>query len=306
MTGVVTSAAPLGHARSHFAGAVHDGLIYVFGGGGAGFKSLDSTEVYDPAGDTWSPCAPMPAPRSGIAAATLGDRILVMGGGFRNDDGTFDFKSTVDVYLPREDRWESGPSLVFRHDAPASQALDGTVYLFGGHHPEAEGGPLTDPAFDVCEALVPGADAWATISPMPTPRFSLALAPVDGTIWAMGGGACQADGTFANLDTVESFDPKDGNWGPAPTCLPWPSAGPYATAYGDGLVVAGGNVDGKVTARMARYRTQGNAWEELPPLPAPRVMGMLLDSGNGLFLIGGREADAKTVTADVYRVQPGP
>ena len=40
-------------------------------------------EVYDPATDVWSGAPAMPTPRHGLGAATLGNRIYVVGGGPR-------------------------------------------------------------------------------------------------------------------------------------------------------------------------------------------------------------------------------
>lgn len=295
-------AAPLAEARSHFAFAVWDGKLYVFGGGGEGFKSLSSTEVYDPAADRWERRAPLPGPRSGIVAATVGNRIYVMGGGFRNDDGTFDFKSLVEVYLPEEDRWETGPSLIMRHDAPTAIVHDSAIYLFGGHHPDATGGPLTDPAFGFSEHLENGADRWRELPPMPTPRFSLAACMMHGRIWLMGGGACQ-DGTFHNLDDIECFDPENGTWSAAETRLPWPGAGVSAATKDGSLYVAGGNDNTRISPRVARYG--GDAWEDLPDLPEGRVMGALCDVGGRLILAGGRGPDGKSVTPTTFVLNDG-
>ncbi len=303
MSRLLQSLQPMAHARSHFGAAAHGKRLYVFGGGGGNFKSLSSVESYHPDSDRWTECTPMPAARSGIAAATVGDRIYVMGGGFRRDDGRFDFKSTVDVYLPKEDRWESAPPLLHRHDAPAALSLGGSVYLFGGHHPDADGGPLTDPAFDVCEAMGEEPDGWRETAPLPTARFSLAALNVGDQIWAMGGGAFR-DGAFQNMDRIEVYHPSQNRWSPGPTTLPWPSAGLYAATLGTTLWVAGGN-DGKgITDRLACYHTAHDRWENLAPLEEARVMGALLAFEGALYLIGGREPDGKTPTATSYLIAP--
>ena len=303
MTVQITSISPMGEARSHFGSAVHDGLLYVFGGGGGDFKSLDSVEVYDPAADSWNARSPMPTPRSGIAAATVGDRIYVMGGGFRRPDGTFDFKSTVDIYLPNEDRWQVGPSLLERHDAPAAIAVDGNVYLIAGHHPEATGGPLTDPAFDVCERLDAGADAWHLAAPLPTPRFSLVALPVAGQIWAIGGGALVGE-QFENMAVVEVYNPTTDTWKAGPTTLPWPGAGLYAAVLGTTIWVAGGNDGNGISNRLSCYHVGHDRWDDCTPLPEPRVMGALVHLGDHLYLVGGRGGDDKTPTNTCFMIAP--
>jgi len=298
----ITPAAPMQAARSHFAVAVHGGRVYVFGGGGADFASLDSVEAYDPAADRWEACAPLPAPRSGIAAAALGGRVYVMGGGFKLPDGSFDFKSVVEAYDPAADRWAAAPPLKHRHDAPAALALGTEVYLFGGHHPDATGGPLTDPAFDGCEGFDPGDGAWREIAPLPTPRFSLACAAMPDGIWAMGGGAFR-EGAFRNLDLIEVYDPLGAVWGLAPTALPWPAAGLGAAVLGGRLYVAGGNDGGGISARVAAWDPGVGAWDEQGPLPEARVMGALVALDDALMWIGGRGLDGKTPTAGCFRLE---
>ena len=44
-------------------------------------KVFGQTESYDPVTDTWQDHAPMPTPRHGARAATIGDSIYVVGGG---------------------------------------------------------------------------------------------------------------------------------------------------------------------------------------------------------------------------------
>lgn len=290
---------PMGAARSHFGAAVHGGRLYVFGGGGNDFKSLSAVEAYDPKTDAWEACAPMPAPRSGIAAAAVGDRIYVCGGGFKLPDGRFDFKSAVEAYVPPDDGWENAPSLLKRHDAPAAVAIGGRVLLFGGHHPDATAGPLTDPGFEVAEGLEADAETWTELAPMPTARFS-AVAEVVGTrAWVMGGGAFR-EGGFRNLDVIEAYDPQANRWDTTPTRLPWPAAGLMAAALEGALYVAGGNDGDGISARVARYAD--DRWEALPPLPEGRVMGALLALDGALYVVGGRGPDGKQPVADVLRI----
>ncbi len=103
-------------ARSHPATAVYENKIYVFGGGGSAFKSLNTVEVYDPLRDRWSAGKEMPTLRSGAIAITLGNRIYVIGGGFKKPDGKFRFLPTMEVYNPKTDTWEQlTPMAIARH-----------------------------------------------------------------------------------------------------------------------------------------------------------------------------------------------
>jgi N-acetylneuraminic acid mutarotase len=293
--GTWTLARPMSTVRSHCAAAVHNERIYVFGGGGEGFAALKTAECYDPAKDAWTPIAPMPTARSGIVAAAFQNKIYVMGGGFKKPDGTFQFLTVVEIYDPEKDAWTKGPALQRRHDAPAAAVLGGRIYLVGGHLPDTPGGPLTDPAFDFFEVLDVVNGRWLELSPMPTPRFSLALVPWEGKLLAMGGGAF-CDGAFRNFDVVEAYDPLKGGWatsGIAP--LPWPTAGVGAVVANGAIHVFGGNDGAGIQPKAARY-TKDTGWVILPPLPEPRAAAAAVTLGGAIYLLGGRAADGKTPT----------
>ena len=84
-----TTRTPLGLPRPGAASAVLGGKLYVMGGrrfkaAREAWETLDITIVYDPATDAWTRRAPMPSPRTGIAASQVflkgQPRIEVVGG----------------------------------------------------------------------------------------------------------------------------------------------------------------------------------------------------------------------------------
>lgn len=282
---------PMPIVRSHFGSAAWNGNIYVFGGGGEGFKSLNRVDIYDPVADQWSAGHPMPTTRSGVVAVTLGDLIYVMGGGFKKPDGTFNFLTTVEVYDPKTDTWGKSPDLLMRHDAPASTVLNEKIYIFGGHHPAARGGPLTDPATNFSEVFDGGLKAWDALVPMPTPRFSLAAVAFGDKILAMGGGAFR-DGVFRNYDFVEVYDPVGQVWMKQDDLsLPWPSAGLGGCVMDEIVYVFGGNNGERIHSFVACYDQKARRWFDLPPMQESRAaMGVVVLGGN-IFVLGGRSAD---------------
>jgi N-acetylneuraminic acid mutarotase len=79
-----TVLAPMPTARSGHAAAVVSGRIVVMGGE-VNFDNpptyvFPQVELYDPAANTWTALDPMPVPRHGIGAATVGELIYVPGG----------------------------------------------------------------------------------------------------------------------------------------------------------------------------------------------------------------------------------
>lgn len=296
---------PLTTARSHPSVASHKGKVYVFGGGGPNFKSLNSTVCYDPQEGSWTPRTNMPTLRSGTMAATIGDRIYVMGGGFKQENGTFRFLTTVEIYHPETDSWEKGPDLLMPHDYPAVAILNDEIYILGGHHPDAtQGGPKTDPGFNFCERLNTKQGRWEAIAPLSVPRFALSAVTLGGKILAMGGVAFRPEG-FDNFTTIEVYDPANNRWSQEEgLALPWVAAGLGSAMLGDDLYVFGGYSSDNIHNRTARYSTKDGAWHAAAPLPAPVAAMGVTTCGGAIYSVGGWADDGRTPIHDVYRLTP--
>lgn len=292
---------PLADARSHCPPAVYGNNIYVFGGGGPQFASKNSVYMYNPATDTWERRADMPTYRSGSVSAVVGDRIYVMGGGFKQPNGEFKFLTTVEIYYPEHDRWETGPDLLMPHDYPAAAQLDDALYVLGGHHPDAtKGGPKTDPGFEFCERLDLAKGKWEEIAPLNQPRFALAAVVTEGQLLTMGGVAFTPEG-FNNFTLVERYDAASAQWVEDERhALPWPAAGLGACTLNDTVYIFGGYSTDNIHSRAARFDTSSNTWQRIPDLPAPRAAMGVATVGNTLYLIGGWADDGRTPQADVY------
>lgn len=290
---------PMHAARSHFAAASYKEKIYVFGGGGAGFTSLNSTEIYDTETDCWSKGKDMPTVRSGTVAAVLNKKIYVMGGGLKLPDGRFQFFRTVEIYDPENDTWTSGPDMLMPHDYPTSVVYEDQIYVIGGHHPDAtSGGPMTDPGFSFCEAFSRERAAWQELAPIREPRFALATAVINQKILVMGGAGLREEG-FTNFDLVESYDPASNKWSDSGIRLPWPAAGLGALVHNNRLFIIGGKSNNKIENRVAVFDPGINTWEELEPLQEGRIVMGVVSIGDTIYLLGGRGPDGKTPTAEV-------
>lgn len=74
---------PMPNAQGGIAAAALDGKLYVFGGeffGPGGSGVYEESWVYDPATDAWQSVTPMPVPRHGLGAVTIGDQVYVVAG----------------------------------------------------------------------------------------------------------------------------------------------------------------------------------------------------------------------------------
>lgn len=231
--------------------AVHEGKIYLFGGGyykpGKGMTSTDGAWVYDPVADSWASIRKMPTPRMNGFAAAVGKYIYISLGYNRQGGGK---KDVVEEYSSTY-RYDPQKNTYVRvADAPvtgcyiASGPYKGKIYAVPGSYHEygfhgdyhwADGALMYDPA----------ADRWIKID---APRirkrvFFLTQCSASvveaGKLWVVGGTTEKRTRTV----TTEYFDIERGVFVRGPDI-------PYGRCCGGGgivegvLAIAGGFVDG--------------------------------------------------------------
>lgn len=163
-----TTKTPMVNQRDNAANAVLDGIVYVMGGAPAGTGILDSMEAYDPATDTWTLKALMPA-----------------------------WSAT-----PSVPAWAIPGTLAARpayRYGPAAAAVNGLIYLIGGTslvngqgpiYPIAVYSPVTNAwsaTVPVTAATTAASTAGLPLAPIPTSRWGFDIAVVDGLLYAVGG-----------------------------------------------------------------------------------------------------------------------
>lgn len=172
---------------------VGDALYAIGGSSGAAPCSgapLATVERYDIDSGTWSSVAPLPSPRSDLAAYAHGGKIYVFGGCTGSE---FAVTNAVDVYDVADDTWSTAPADMPtpRSSMYAAGGKGDTVFVIGG---QANGIQLTtNEAYDIAK------NTWSTATPMPSPRAEMGLASHGGRIYTVGGGLT---GFSSNLNLV--------------------------------------------------------------------------------------------------------
>src|SRR5918996_3910135 len=153
----------------------------------------------------WRQLAPVPTPRTEVAAAAAENQIYVVGG-FANPDVTVPL---VEVYDIATDSWTEGPPLPVGVNHAMATSLKGEVYVLGGYL-----GPGLSNATDRVFVLRDG--AWEELPAMPEPRAAGGAAAVRGRILVAGGvgPGGLADSTLVFNPTNERWRTKDGVHGP--------------------------------------------------------------------------------------------
>jgi N-acetylneuraminic acid mutarotase len=235
---------PAGGLNAPAAVLLHD-RIYVIGGfTGASNVATDRVHVYDTKSRKWTELAPLPAPRGGHAAAALGGRIHVIGGG--DEVSTLSLHS---VYEPSTGAWREAATLSNPRGGLAAVVVRGELWAIGGRSgPEDFGdvdvydprtdtwrpGPSIDPrgthgavffrgaihvfggesqaggrALGDVLKLDPETRRWRTVSSLPTARGYARAAQQDGGVLVVGGSAAPGAGhASAGSKVVERYGPK--------------------------------------------------------------------------------------------------
>jgi kelch-like protein 8 len=169
-------------ARRGLGAAVVGNALYAIGGSTGttpcSGSPLATVERYDIDTDTWSTSAPLPSPRSDLAAVAHGGKIYVVGG----CRGTLAAINIVDVYDPVTDTWSTAPADMptARSSMYGAAAKGNRIYVIGGQN---GGVQLTTNEF----YTVP-ADTWSADAPMPSPRAEMGVVSHGGRIYTVGGG----------------------------------------------------------------------------------------------------------------------
>lgn len=277
-------------------------------------------------GAAWQPHAPLPVPRTEVAAAPFRGDIAVVGG-FLADESSTD---EVDLYDPATDSWSRLPDLPVEVNHAAAASAGGKLYVVGGYgggfrvklrnayvfdgdrwrslRPlpavrAAAGAAIVAGKLYVVGGVGPGGLArrafaldlktgrWSTI-PGPTPREHLAVTAAAGKVYAVAG---RLAGIDSNLRTFESYSPVTKRW---TKLTPVPDArGGTGAAFAKGLVVSVGGEEPQGTiGSVYGYSVMTKRWRRLADLPTPRHGVGVVSLGGRVYVIGGGTEPGLTVS----------
>jgi len=204
MTDTWTSKSPMPTGRSDLSGCVVDGKIYAIGG----FSNGTSVEEYEPATDAWTEKTDMPDARWGHATCAVNGKIYVIGGA--RGWPVQELYDSIAVYDPATDTWTMGSPMQTLRWGISCSVVNEKIYVIGGT--AASSGIETAESYSTVEIYDPETDTWlkTPVRGMPTARFGLASAVINGKIYAIGGGNVYYP-TEA-YTTVEVYDPDSNTW----------------------------------------------------------------------------------------------
>jgi N-acetylneuraminic acid mutarotase len=220
---------PMPTNRSQLSANVVNSKIYLIGGRTGGqYSTVDLNEVYDPETDSWTTKAPVPYPVVLYASAVVDDKIYIIGGQDEFADSMN--LDLVQIYDLATDTWSFGaprPTVVWQAAAGATTGVwaPKRIYVIGG----LPDGNLF--GTNINQVYNPENNSWTLGASMPTPRFLLAVAVINDTLYALGGGSfANFQGTaYAVNELYIPFGyegPLPPYWSPPPSPSPSPSTSP--------------------------------------------------------------------------------
>jgi large repetitive protein len=242
-----------------------DGTLYV------GELGADRIAVLQPVGGApapapepagaWTARAPQPTAVLDAGGTAVGGTVYSVAG--KTSTG---YDPALRIYDPATDTWTTGPPLPGPAvENPATAAVDGRLYVFGGSTGPFSGAVTNAAAYD------PATQAWTVLPAMPVARGGAAAAVVGTKVHVIGG----MDGSGVSLSTVSVYDTVAGTWSAGP---PMTTArdNPGAAALGGMVYVFGGRTraaDGSGPGALASVEMLDpatGAWTARAAMPTGR------------------------------------
>ncbi len=221
--------------------------------------------------DRWQALAPMPRPRSRMAAGTWQGKFVLVGG--ENEQGNV---APVDIYDPQRRIWGRGRAQPDPASNVQAAVVSNRLFVPGG---TLANGQITNRlAIYNLEQ-----DQWQNGAPLPHSLAGYALALYRDKIYLLGGW----DGNSIQ-DRIYRYDIGNGTWSLVGN-LPYPSLFAAAAADEQCIYLAGGWDGQQARTDVHCYHPETGQWETLPPLQWPRQGAAALLQDNALYVIGGQK-----------------
>ena len=252
--------------RTEVVGAAVGGKIYVVGGFNEPSLSnvmnlavSDAVEEYDPSTNRWATKAPLPIGLHHAGAASVGDRLYIIGGFTKSLFSVWQPVASVYMYNRETNSWMERAPMSTERGALAVAELGGKLFAIGGYNGAGNSNAV--------EMYDPATNSWSTKASLPTARDHLAVATVGTRVYAIGG---RLNRDYArNLSITEAYDPVADRWTRVAD-LPTPRSGITAAVVRETIYVFGGEAPEGTFRTTEAYFPAIDRWRAMTPMPTGR------------------------------------
>jgi N-acetylneuraminic acid mutarotase len=260
--------------RVHSAAVGLNGKVYIFSGAGASLEL--STQAYDPVTNTWATKAQMPSSLMNHAAVEHGGNVYIFGS---TNTGT----GVTYMYNPGTDAWTTKTALGNSRTHMCAASVAGKIYVFGGD----DG---VDPLKDNHE-YNPATDTWTVKAQMTYRRLHFCGVAVNGKVYAIGGFGGITGPDYADLSSVEEYDPAANSW-TAKANMPTARSGLAAGVIADRVYVFGGyDAPDRMTVTEI-FDPADNGWTTGVAMPVGRSAHTAASLHGGIYVLGGQPEES--------------
>lgn len=186
-------------------------------------------------------------------------------------------------------KWEPAIPWIQRTYAAAVEA-NGEIYVVGGY---GGSGP-TGGSFPDMAAYDPASNSWTPQASMTDARMGLAAAVLNGTIYAIGGGATSV------TNQVEAYTIADNSWTTKASMTTRRGGLAAAVVNGKIYVFGGRNENHKFQASVEAYSPDTDQWQGMSAMPTARQGAGAAVVDGIVYVIGGSGASGALTTVEAY------
>jgi N-acetylneuraminic acid mutarotase len=246
--------------------------------------------VLDPHGGEWLHGPDLPSARQDAATAVLGGRIYVIGG-FGPDSSptntTFVLEPSAGTNLnPSPDlpplptlplgSWSASRSIPEAVDHAAAASLDGYIYVAGG--------TIEKMVTNKFWRYDPIADSWASLPPLPIPRYGPTMQALGGKLYLVGGATSHGN----DETSIEVYDPDARSWSLIPFALGVEREAARTVLFEGRIAIVGGrDREERNQASCDLFDPNDLSWKSCSEMHLGRSGFGLAAVGDQLFAIGG-------------------
>jgi subtilisin family serine protease len=254
-----------------------NGLLYAIGGANSAGTVLRTVQAYNPATNSWSTKAALPAARqTGNGAAEI-NKIIYLAGGH---DAAGALTRTLYAYNSGTNTWSSRAPMPIYSSCGGSAVFSGKLYVFSGCTRSSTGSQV---AAGRLHRYDPASNTWTALPNAPAAHFQPVVTVSGGKLYVVGGN----NGSGAATGRVDMYDPATNAWTTRAT-MPTARVGAGGVAIGGKVIVMGGRTGTTYLNAVEAYDPVTNSWTTRAAMPTARAAFGVAGISGFLYAVGGR------------------